>query len=137
MAPTSVLGLGLLRRWAFILYFLMHFCFTLFELRLLSLLPMYFMNKSCKILSLQYMWKYVNSKCICVISLFISFVLNLSWRSDLVVKDRQQIAMQFVHTCCSSLYLQFQSPDRISHRGGSASRTKGSAAMSPGQRQSK
>ena len=31
------------------------------------------------------------------------------------------IAMQFVHACCLSLYLQFQCPGRRSHRGGSAS----------------
>ena len=47
------------------------------------------------------------------------------------------IAIQFLHACCLSLYLQFQSPGRRSHRGGSTSRTKGSAAMSPGQRQTK
>ena len=47
------------------------------------------------------------------------------------------ISMEFVHTCCLSLYLQFQCPDRRSHRGGSASRTKGSAAMSPRRRLSK
>jgi hypothetical protein len=42
--------------------------------------------------------------------------------------------MQFVHACCLSLYLQFQHPDRKSHRGGSASRRKGSTAISPEQR---
>ena len=47
------------------------------------------------------------------------------------------IAMEFVHACCLSLYLQFQRPGRRSHRGGSASRTKGSTAMSPRQRLSK
>ena len=47
------------------------------------------------------------------------------------------IAMQFVHACCLSLYLQFQCPGRRSHRGGSASRTKGSAAMNPRRRHSK
>ena len=45
--------------------------------------------------------------------------------------------MQFVHACCLSLYLQFQCPGQRSHRGGSASRTKGSVAMSPRQRHSK
>ena len=33
---------------------------------------------------------YVNNKCICIISLFISPILDLNWRSNLVVKDRQQ-----------------------------------------------
>ena len=47
------------------------------------------------------------------------------------------IAMQFVHACCLSLYLQFQCLGRRSHRGGSASRTKGSAAMNPRRRHSK
>ena len=36
------------------------------------------------------MWKYVNSKCICVLSLLISPVLSLNWWLNLVVKDRQQ-----------------------------------------------
>ena len=36
------------------------------------------------------MWKYVNSKNICVKSLFISPVLDINWLSDIVVKDRQQ-----------------------------------------------
>jgi hypothetical protein len=36
------------------------------------------------------MWKYVNSKGICVISLFISPNLDFNWQSDLVVMDRQQ-----------------------------------------------
>ena len=45
------------------------------------------------------------------------------------------IAMEFVHACCLSLYLQFLGQRR--HRGGSASRTKGSAPMSPGRRLSK
>ena len=47
------------------------------------------------------------------------------------------IAMQFVHACYLSLYLQFQCTGQRSHRGGSASRTKGSATMSPGWRNSK
>ena len=47
------------------------------------------------------------------------------------------IAMQFVHACCLNLFLQFQRPVRRSHRGGSASRTKGSADISPRGRQSK
>jgi hypothetical protein len=38
---------------------------------------------------------------------------------------------------CLSLYLQFQCLGRRSHRGGSASRTKGSATMSLGRRHSK
>ena len=47
---------------------------------------------SCKTLSIKYMWKYVNCKSICVKSLFISPVLDINWRSDLVVKDRQHKA---------------------------------------------
>ena len=47
------------------------------------------------------------------------------------------ISMEFVHACCLNLYLQFQCLGQRSHRGGSASRTKGSAAMSPGRRLSK
>ena len=47
------------------------------------------------------------------------------------------IAIEFIHACCLSLYLQFQCLGRRSHRGGSTSRTKGSAAMSPGRRLSK
>ena len=47
------------------------------------------------------------------------------------------IAMKFVHACCLSLYLQFQCLDRRSHRGGSTSRTKDNAAMSPRRRPSK
>ena len=49
-----------------------------------------FQYKSYKIVILQYKWNYVNSKSICVISLFISPVLDLIWRLNLVVKDRQQ-----------------------------------------------
>jgi hypothetical protein len=45
--------------------------------------------------------------------------------------------MQFVDACCLSLYLQFQCLGRRSHREGSASRTKGSTAMSLRQRYSK
>jgi hypothetical protein len=47
------------------------------------------------------------------------------------------IAMQFVHACCLSLFLQFQRLGRRSRRGGSTSRTKGSADISPRGRQSK
>jgi hypothetical protein len=47
------------------------------------------------------------------------------------------ILMEFVHACYLSLYLQFQCLSRRSHRGGSASRTKGSATMSLGRRLSK
>ena len=47
------------------------------------------------------------------------------------------IAMQFVHASYLNLFLQFQCPVRRSHRGGSASRTKGSADISPRGRQSK
>jgi hypothetical protein len=49
-----------------------------------------FQYKSCKIVILQYKWNYINSKSICVISLFISPVLDLIWRSDMTVQDRQQ-----------------------------------------------
>ena len=44
------------------------------------------------------------------------------------------ISVEFVHACCLSLYLQFLFLGRRSHRGGSASRTKGSATMCPRQR---
>jgi hypothetical protein len=47
------------------------------------------------------------------------------------------ISMEFVQACRLSLYLQFQCLGRRSHRGGSASRTKGSATMSPRRRLSK
>ena len=36
------------------------------------------------------MWKYVNSKCICAISLFISHVLDINWWSNLIVNDHKQ-----------------------------------------------
>jgi hypothetical protein len=49
-----------------------------------------FQYKSYKIVILQYKWNYVNTKIICVIILFISPVLDLIWRSDMVVKDHQQ-----------------------------------------------
>jgi hypothetical protein len=66
------------------------FCFTLSYVAPFDHIPMYFVNKSCKTLSLQYMRKYVNSKSICVESLFVSPILDINWRSDMVVKDRQQ-----------------------------------------------
>ena len=47
------------------------------------------------------------------------------------------IAMQFVHASCLNLFLQFQCLVRRSHRGDSASRTKGSADINPRGRQSK
>ena len=47
------------------------------------------------------------------------------------------IAMQFVHASCLNLFLQFQRPVQRSRRGGSASRTKGSADISPRGRLSK
>ena len=47
------------------------------------------------------------------------------------------IAIQFVHACYLSLYLQFQCSGQRSHRGGCASRTKGGAAKSPRRRHSK
>ena len=42
-----------------------------------------------------------------------------------------------VWIACLRLFLKYQHLGRESHRGGSASRTKGSADMSPGGRQSK
>ena len=77
-------------RWAFSLYSIEYFCFTLLELHLLSCFPLVFKYMSCKTLSIQYKWNYVNSKSICVISLFISPILDLNWWSDLIVKDCQQ-----------------------------------------------
>jgi hypothetical protein len=65
-------------------------CFTFLELRLLSCFPLVFKYMSCKTWLFQYIWDYVNNKCICVISLFISPVLDLNWRSDLIVKNCQQ-----------------------------------------------
>ena len=47
------------------------------------------------------------------------------------------IAMQFVHASCLNLFIQFQRPVRRSRRGGSTSRTKGSADISPRGRQFK
>ena len=47
------------------------------------------------------------------------------------------IAMQFVHASCLILSPQFQHLVQRSHRGGSTSRTKGSADISPRGRQSK
>jgi hypothetical protein len=35
------------------------------------------------------MWKIVNSKSICVISLFISPILDINWQLDLVIMDSQ------------------------------------------------
>jgi hypothetical protein len=52
------------------------FCFTLSYVAPFWHFPMYFMCISYKILSSQYMWKYVNNTCICVISLFISPILD-------------------------------------------------------------
>ena len=49
-----------------------------------------FQYKSYKIVILQYKWNYVNSKAICVISLFISPFLDLNWWMDLVIMDHQQ-----------------------------------------------
>ena len=42
------------------------------------------------------MWKYVNSKCICVKSVFISPILDIIWRSNMVVKDHQQTPTNLV-----------------------------------------
>ena len=64
------------------------FCFTLSCVAPFDH-PMYLAYMSYKTLSIQYMWKYVNSKGICVISLLISPVLDINWWSDMVVKDRQ------------------------------------------------
>jgi hypothetical protein len=48
-------------------------CFTLSMLHLFGHIPMYFMNKSCKTLNLQYMWKYVNSECMCQKCVYFSY----------------------------------------------------------------
>ena len=42
-------------------------------------------------MSLQYMWKYVNSKCICIKSLFISPILDINWWSELIVSGYQHV----------------------------------------------
>jgi hypothetical protein len=65
------------------------------------------MNKSVKTLSLQYMWKYVNSKGICVISLFISPNLYFNWQSDLLIMDHQQNppSLTFAHPKQIAKYL--------------------------------
>ena len=52
------------------------------------------------------MWKYVNSKYICVESLFISPILDINWRLEFVVKDRQHHqcgCFCFNYLCCSSI----------------------------------
>jgi len=67
------------------------FCFTLSCVAPFYHIPLYFMRMSCKTLSIQYMWKYVHSKCICAKSLFISRILDVKWQSDLIVKDQQQM----------------------------------------------
>ena len=36
------------------------------------------------------MWKYVNSKCICAKSLFISPIFDINWQLELIISDRQQ-----------------------------------------------
>ena len=65
-------------------------CLSLLGLCLFDYNPTIFVYMLYKIVNLQYKWNYVNSKGICVISLFISPILSLNWWSDLVDKDRQQ-----------------------------------------------
>ena len=93
-------GLGLLPRWCSAQFWRVSglllgsfalFCFTLFCVVPFNHISMYLMNKSCKTLSLHCMWKYVNSKGICVKSLFISPILDSNWWSNIIIKDRQQI----------------------------------------------
>jgi hypothetical protein len=48
-------------------------CFTLFGVVPFDHIPMYFMYMSCKTLSIQYMWKYVNSKCMCQKFVYFSY----------------------------------------------------------------
>ena len=84
--PTQVQRVGGLLLVSFAL-----FCFTLSLVTPFDHFSMYLVYMSCKTLSIQYIWKYINSKCICVESLFISPVLDINWRSDLIINDRQQI----------------------------------------------
>jgi hypothetical protein len=53
------------------------------------------------------MWKYVNSKGICVISLFISPNLYFNWQSDLLIMDHQQNppSLTFAHPKQIAKYL--------------------------------
>ena len=64
--------------------------------------PMYLVYMSFKTLSIQYMWKYVNSKCICIESLFISPILEINWRLDLIVNDCQQRVVLGSYSCSRS-----------------------------------
>jgi hypothetical protein len=90
-ASLVVLGLGLACRWDFSFYPFTHFLlYAFYNCAFCFIFHLYSIYLSCKTLNLQYMWKYVNSKCICVKSLFISPILYINWRSDLVAKDRQQ-----------------------------------------------
>ena len=50
-----------------------------------------FQYKSCKIVILQYKWNYVNSKGICVKSMFISPILDYNWWLEMVVSDHQYL----------------------------------------------
>jgi hypothetical protein len=54
------------------------FCFTLSYVAPFDYFSMYLVYMSSKTLSIQYMWKYVNSKGIYVESLFISPVLDIN-----------------------------------------------------------
>ena len=76
---TVVFYPGKLCRWASLLISFAHFYFMLSSLRLLLgfvYFPLVFEYDSRKTCFLQYKWNYVNSKSICVISLFISFALD-------------------------------------------------------------
>ena len=61
---------------------------TLSRLRILVCFPLVFEYESCKTCFLKYKWNYVNSKGICVKSMFISLVLDYNWQLEMVVSDR-------------------------------------------------
>jgi hypothetical protein len=63
--------------WAFACCAFVEYALHFLDWRTFDHISMYFMNKSYETLSLQYMWKYVNSKSICVESLFISPILDI------------------------------------------------------------
>ena len=67
-------------------------CITLSLMAYFDYNSIVFQYKSCKIVILQYKWNYVNSKGICVKSMFISPILDYNWWSDLIVSDRQHLA---------------------------------------------
>jgi len=76
--------------WAALQFFGLSLLYALPDCAFCLVFPLVFKYMSRKTLFFQDMWKYVNSKCVCVISLFISPILSLNWRLDLIVKDRQQ-----------------------------------------------